>query len=902
MDNFNLQKWVAKRASSLQSNRPVEEAPQQVISIKRAVNQDDAIEATLPSRGRQGIPPLSSKPPVISKVIARQEETSPMPKARNVSGNLSKNITNAQPSATATSGLTTANSRTPVLKAGERLGSKSNAEKDIRTGKARNLYAKEPSYSASAAKLSPQQSPSKTKSPPTIKNETKILGSQLPLAQIVSSDGIGMQGLTLAQALEPNENISPESPEKDAIALVQDKKAEFLPVSSQKEIVATLNVMESAIQKPLVEKSEADKFDVNQKILSNDETSSTEVKHTANEEGMVPEVGDEISKIAKRIQDKIDENSLNEKSSLADLVSEEEKTSPLHQIQIVKLLSDLGDRLRQSEREREILWKEVESCRKHIDGLDDKNAKTEAAYKTLKEEATAKENQIKGLIDKQSELNVLLEKQKQQFDAGQEEHKALRSHLEEKLNTIETSTGSAIVRVEDAIAENSKLSKRIEQLGQDKARLLHKLDLMEETLTQTQDALKAKALVLLTDQAIANQTNLPQAAAWSGDDTLKLSRGNEGVVQAENVAVGITASFRKDRAQDGNQVARIIALLLLGLASGLLLSSLYLRYVVSSNSINVGYSQDEKLSDTGGLDESMLGAQKKSLVSGLSDAKIENDREGHSPLMSQIATIANQIEPGSLDNSVDIIVGNESEFKAAIEAEKKALENFRQSSTKTSASGRIKGDHNLPELIYDIEQRALDGDGQAQYQLANLYLSGKGGVTQNLNRAYAWFSESAQHNIPSAIYNLAVLTAEGKGGQKDIARAMDLYRVAASYNYPHANYNLAIAYIDGIGVEYNPAIAYNYFQRAAAGGIADAAYNLGLLNENGLLGESQPDEAIFWYKLAANSGNVQATEALGELTKQLSLSEDEVTHIIKKISESHPGFLNARGIAELPKL
>jgi len=46
--------------------------------------------------------------------------------------------------------------------------------------------------------------------------------------------------------------------------------------------------------------------------------------------------------------------------------------SPAQQIQIVRLLRDLGDRLRQSEKEREILWRELDSCRKLLTDIEDK--------------------------------------------------------------------------------------------------------------------------------------------------------------------------------------------------------------------------------------------------------------------------------------------------------------------------------------------------------------------------------------------------------------------------------------------------------------------------------------------------------------------------------------------------
>lgn len=943
MDNFNLQKWVAKRASSLQSNRPADDGLASAISIKQAVNEDRqedmAAMSSYSSRARQTIPPLSSVPPMTKQATA---SASP-----NIASPQSIAQSSAQPSVkpsvavpyrssegAAMSSTSGAQARVPVLKAGERLGSKSTAEKDIRTGKARNLYAKEPPYSAAMAKLSAAQVLVKPKTPPTIKNETKILNGQGPAASVTSAAAVApilaetpksfvettKQDQTLAQALKTSGDAADKIADQSVAVPEAATKTEAAPKDTQKEDVTsvvisekTVDLTEKALEKAAekaVEKTVETKSEsaVRQSAeTQKNESAQSESVATAQafpviEEKAQGEAQDEISQIAQKIQEKIEERLLNEKSSLAELVQEDEKSSPLHQIQIVKLLSDLGERLRKSEREREILWKEVETCRKQIDGLGEKNTKAEEAYKNLQQEASDKEVQIKSLVEKQTELNELLSTQKTQFEAGQAEQNALKAKLEEKLTSLETSTGSAIVRVEDAIAENTKLSKRVEQLGQDKARLLHKLDLMEETLTQTQDALKAKALVLLTDQAIAAQTNLPQTPAWSGDDTLKLSAvPQEG--RAENLAVGIATSFRPDQRARAQNKAFLAALLILGMASGVLLG------VIGQNYFGQAAKDSAAASP-------IPTEQKKTLESQLLDPrKIElnanEETEGQTALMGQIATLANQIEPGSAQEksstpqsllaakSLDVI-GSEQAFESALKAQNLAVKDFKQKAPKTAPKERIQPDQSLPDAAKSLEEEAFANNAAAQYQLANLYATGKDGVIENHDRAAKWFFEAAHHDIAAAQFNLAVLTGQGVGVSKDAAASVNLYRVASANHYPQADYNLAIAYIDGVGVEYNPIIAANYFQRAAAGGMVEAAYNLGLLNENGLLGESQPDEAVFWYGLAAQSGNVQASDALRDIKKQLSLSDEDAANIMKKMAQSHPAFMNDRGEAALP--
>lgn len=570
----------------------------------------------------------------------------------------------------------------------------------------------------------------------------------------------------------------------------------------------------------------------------------------------------------------------------------------VQQLQIVRLLSDLGERLRQSEKEREVLWKELESCRKLISDLDGKNSKSELSYKSLKEKVSEKEQFITDLLEKQNALEDLVKAQGVTFETAKTEQTDLKGKLEEKLSNIETAAGSAIVRIEDALVENSKLAKRVEQLSQDKVRLSRKLEAMEEALTQTQDTLKAKALVLLTDQALATRTNLPQTPAWTGDDTLRVSARAQSVEQgsrepARNMAqdtgplADIAASIKKQQqASDISNKAFVVALVVLVIASGVLISQ-------------INYKSLPMFSGSA--------SPENAVVDQASIAKEPDQQQ----LMADIAKLASQIEPaaedaqdvaqsGALHLSTDEIL-EPTEFDKAIDAEDRALEKFNAEAPAGEVSSRIKPDASLLKSVKAIEAKAFDGDAMAQHDLAAIYTAGHSGVKVNYDRAAKWFFEAAHQNISNAQYNLGVLTQQGLGVKQDIGQAIDLYRVAAANGHSEAEYNLAIAYIEGVGTEYNPQIAAAYFQKAAAGGIVEGAYNLGLLHENGLLGESQPDEAVFWYSLAANKGNEQAQAALKALKTQLSMSDEDAARIVDRIAQTKPGFADQNGHASMPE-
>ncbi len=518
--------------------------------------------------------------------------------------------------------------------------------------------------------------------------------------------------------------------------------------------------------------------------------------------------------------------------------------SPTQQIQIVRLLRDLGDRLRQSEKEREILWRELDSCRKILTDIEDKTSKTEKAFLTI-----------------ESKMNARPEEEKAQADE-------FRKAIEDKISALETTTGSAVLRLEDAISENGKLTRRVEQITQDKARLLRKMETMEETLTQTQDALKAKALVLLTDQALAHKTGLPQTPAWNGNDTLRTQN-------AAAAAAGESAApWWKTQTSFNMNKGTLASLIVLGLAVGWGLSRADLPSFSFSRPEASAPSQDS-LARPNAADT----------------AATEKDQTS---LMNDIAKMANQIEPGTPAPSDAMTSGEAQEL--AVAAEKKAVGDFEDQAISGSPSARVKADSKLPAAVKAIETKAFAGDAEAQHDLAAIYTAGHAGVKTNYIKASEWFTEAAHNGIANAQYNLAVLYHQGLGVKQDTKKAIELYRVAAAGNHPEAQYNLGIAHIEGIGADYNPQIAAYYFQKAAAGGVVEAAYNLGLIQENGLLGEAQPDEAVFWYTLAANRGNAQASEALEQLTKQLDLSKAQVDQIFDRLSAQKPEYLKSLGV------
>jgi TPR repeat protein len=191
----------------------------------------------------------------------------------------------------------------------------------------------------------------------------------------------------------------------------------------------------------------------------------------------------------------------------------------------------------------------------------------------------------------------------------------------------------------------------------------------------------------------------------------------------------------------------------------------------------------------------------------------------------------------------------------------------------------LAADPELPNGLRALELEALNGQAEAQHDLAALYSAGENGVPQNFEKAAAWFEKAAHAGVANAAYNLGVLYHQGLGVVQSIETAMQWYSRAAELNHPEAQYNLGIAHIEGVGTTYDPALAVTYFRQAAQGKIPEAAYNLGLILENGLIGEIDTEEAAYWYSKAAQMDNKSAAAVLKLLKKTADLSDQQLVEL-----------------------
>ncbi|MBD5371925.1 MAG: sel1 repeat family protein [Bacteroides sp.] len=95
---------------------------------------------------------------------------------------------------------------------------------------------------------------------------------------------------------------------------------------------------------------------------------------------------------------------------------------------------------------------------------------------------------------------------------------------------------------------------------------------------------------------------------------------------------------------------------------------------------------------------------------------------------------------------------------------------------------------------------AEKGDKEAMYNLAECYLNGSGGVTEDMNQVTFWLTKAAKKNYAPAQVKLAYCYLFGTGVLKDYKQAWELVQKAVKQDNADALYLTASMYKDGLYV------------------------------------------------------------------------------------------------------
>jgi enhanced entry protein EnhC len=206
-------------------------------------------------------------------------------------------------------------------------------------------------------------------------------------------------------------------------------------------------------------------------------------------------------------------------------------------------------------------------------------------------------------------------------------------------------------------------------------------------------------------------------------------------------------------------------------------------------------------------------------------------------------------------------------------------------------------DDNYPKALKAYEQAALKGNALGMYNLALMYLYGKGvpvefakakglfmeaanknlhdamnqlggiyfmglGQQRDESKALAWYKKAAELGNANALYELGLLSETGVTTELNFSEALKYYQAAADKHHEKAMLALARMYHYGLGVPKDPKKAAILYQKLALRQNAYAQYQLGTYYLEGTAGERSPEKGRELLEQASDNGSLQARKVL----------------------------------------
>ncbi|MGB0629794.1 MAG: SPOR domain-containing protein [Alphaproteobacteria bacterium] len=163
---------------------------------------------------------------------------------------------------------------------------------------------------------------------------------------------------------------------------------------------------------------------------------------------------------------------------------------------------------------------------------------------------------------------------------------------------------------------------------------------------------------------------------------------------------------------------------------------------------------------------------------------------------------------------------------------------------------------------------AEDGNAHAEFNLAILYLTGRG-VEKDIARSIELHRSAADRGLPAAMHGLGVFYYQGTGVKQDYEKALEWFRKSAALGFADSEFNLGVMYFNRQGVEQDDVEVIKWVTLAASRKFAPAEFRLGQMYETGVIFQKNPREALHWYRLAQKHGNKEAGAAISRVEKTI---------------------------------
>ena len=170
----------------------------------------------------------------------------------------------------------------------------------------------------------------------------------------------------------------------------------------------------------------------------------------------------------------------------------------------------------------------------------------------------------------------------------------------------------------------------------------------------------------------------------------------------------------------------------------------------------------------------------------------------------------------------------------------------------------------------------------SEYELGKCYYDGKG-VEKNLAKALELLQSAINKGNPFAMNFLANSYEDGDGVQKDISKAIELYEASLKLGNNNAIFNLANLYD-----EQNDYVkAIHYYKLAIKENDSEAMYNIGLIYLNGNKDiKCDYFKAMKYFKMAAKCGDSDAMIRIAEIYYDHGIPKKDITKAIKYLKRA----------------
>ena len=615
-------------------------------------------------------------------------------------------------------------------------------------------------------------------------------------------------------------------------------------------------------------------------------------------------------------------------------IDEQIPETPQSQYQVLTLLKSLNEKLKLTQIERNSMRQELKAYRQMIDTLEKKSGETQQAFQTLQHKMQAlpdnaavpsdltkqldetrrlyeklenrterNDRNLSDLLDKaeshkqvslaMSKKTADLERQQKQYASSLENGLSRVKEINDRLDTTEARQEDLHGKMATALDHEARFTAMIEQERNDRARFMRKLEKLEET-------------VLMINSGTRNQHALEDASTAGQGDGLHIphylvdkSLDDEPANMAKTSLPENWSEKALDIWQKALNVPLPVAVFggLVLVVSGWWISAQQIPDVSGMSGYDYAPVQQQSALPAAPSAQGRASAVNNwdvsKNVSEFAPLSLPNPNVPTAQQQNDLSTLMDADPDAAAAILNDMAPGQDQ--GAALSIPK--LHNDQQTAPEQNTDNAGTTNASLPQDFKTLEALAIQGNADAQHDLAALYVVGQNGVKQDYARAAYWFDRAAQNGVANAAYNMGVLYHQGLGTKASLEQAVQWYSVAAEQGHPEAAYNLGIAYIEGVGVDYDPFKATLHFEQAAANGTVEAAYNLGLIYENGLLGSAKPGEALMWYKIAADYNLPEAQTALNQLVESLGIDRAEIDRIVEEVKKSYPAMNKAQNAA-----